>query len=131
MKPTYRILAGGVFALVSIGAKAQPTAGNATPGHPIPSAPKKSFAPASIQALPGLQCKLYPTGSDASAGLVVFTDDDGYARFHPVRVAPRAAVQPLTMDCPDSHGSFSSYLAHLTAAQPSKRARHRCACTLR
>lgn len=112
MKPTSRVFANVViFALANIGANAQPAASI----HPAPGAPKKSFTPASVHALPGLQCKLYPTGSDASLGLAVFTDDDGYARFHAVRVAAGDAVQSLTMDCTDSEGRFSTYSVDLTA----------------
>ena len=85
-------------------AQAAPTAATAV------SSAKKSYAPASIHALPGLQCKLYPAGSAPSAGLSVFTDDDGYARFHAVRAVAGDAVQRLTLDCTDSAGKPSSYL---------------------
>ncbi len=55
--------------------------------HPIPSPGETELNLASVQALPGLQCSLYPEGSAPSTGLTVFTDDDGYARFHAVRAA--------------------------------------------
>jgi hypothetical protein len=83
--------------------------------HPIPSASKKSYTPASAYASPGLQCKLYPTGSAPSAGLDVYTDDDGYARFHAVRAATGDAVHQLSMDCTDSMGHWSSYSVDLTS----------------
>src|SRR5580700_6260327 len=70
--------------------------------HPIPSAPKRSYAPASVQASPELQCLIYPEGGAPSAGLTVFTDDDGYARFHAVRAAQGDKIQRLTLDCKDS-----------------------------
>lgn len=83
--------------------------------HPIPTAPKKSYAPASAYASPGLQCKLYPAGSLPSAGLEVSTDDDGYARFYAVRAAAGDTVRQLTMDCTDSVRNFSTYTVDLTS----------------
>jgi hypothetical protein len=84
-------------------------------GTPVHS-PKKSFTPASVRALPGLKCSVYPAGTDPSKGLTVFTDDDGFARFHAVRAAAGDAVQRLTLDCTDSQGALSSFSADLTSA---------------
>ena len=109
-----RVLASVVFALAGITANAQ-THASAPLVHPIPSAPKKSFVPASFSALPELQCKLYPEGSDSSKGLTVFTDDDGYARFHAVRATASDAVQRLALNCTDSAGKSHSYSVDLTA----------------
>lgn len=91
--------------------KVTPTA----PVHPTSAAPKKIYAPASVQASPGLQCKLHPIGSAPSAGLAVFTDDDGYARFHAVRAAAGDAAQRLTLDCTDPAGKASSYAVDLAS----------------
>src|ERR1700722_3391936 len=66
--------------------------------HRATTALKKNYTAASVSALPGLQCKLYPNGSAPSAGVKVFTDDDGYARFHAVRPAADDPVHQLTMD---------------------------------
>ncbi len=77
------------------------------------TASKKSYVPASVRALPELQCKLYPTGSDPSSGLPVFTDDDGYARFHAVRASAGDEVHMLTLDCTDSAGKTYSYSVDL------------------
>ncbi len=85
--------------------------------HPIPTAPKKSYEPASVRALPGLQCRLYGEGSDPSKGLRVFTDDDGYARFHAVRVSANDPVQRLTLDCNDSEARPSTFSVDLTSDQ--------------
>jgi hypothetical protein len=74
----------------------------------------KTFTPASTRALPGLKCNLYPDGNP-SAAITVFTDDDGYARFHAVRAATNDAVQGLTLDCTDSAGTASKYSVDLTA----------------
>jgi hypothetical protein len=79
------------------------------------SSAKKSYEPASIHALPGLQCKLHPTGSAPSAGVPVFTNEDGYARFHAVRAASGDAVQRLTLDCTDSAGKSTSYPVDLAS----------------
>jgi hypothetical protein len=67
------------------------------PAPTPPGAAQKSYVSASIHALPGLQCKLYPTGGAPSAGLEVFIDDDGYARFHAVRATTGDAVTRLTL----------------------------------
>jgi hypothetical protein len=66
-----------------------------------PVSARKSYRPASVRALPELQCKLYPAGSAPSAAVTVFTDDDGYGRFHAVRAVAGADVPQLTMDCRD------------------------------
>jgi hypothetical protein len=79
--------------------------------HPIPSAPKKHFTPASFSAQPDLECKIYPAGgkpSLASLGITVFTDD-GYARFHAVRATASEGVQRLAADCKNSAGMSYSY----------------------
>jgi len=75
-----------------------------------------SYEPASVLALPELQCKLYPTGTDASEGVPVYTDDDGYARFHAVRATSVDAVRSLTLDCTNPTGKPSAYAVDLTAA---------------
>ncbi len=79
------------------------------------TASEKSYIPASVHALPGLQCKVYPKGSDPSSGLPVFTDDDGYARFHAVRAAAGDEVQQLTLDCTDSAGETYHFAVDLTS----------------
>ncbi|MGD0363513.1 MAG: hypothetical protein ABSC93_21740 [Bryobacteraceae bacterium] len=112
-----RIAAGAVMTLLIVAtasAQNQPSDA-AAPVHPIPTAPKKSYTPASVHALPGLECRIYPTGSASSTGVTAFTDDDGYARFHAVRAAAGDKVQRLTLDCTDSDGNFSSYSADLTS----------------
>jgi hypothetical protein len=85
--------------------------------HRTPMALKKTYTPASVRALPGLQCSVYPGGSTSSTGVTVFTDDDGYARFHAVRADAGDKVQRLTLDCTGSDGNFSSYSADLTSAE--------------
>jgi hypothetical protein len=76
---------------------------------------KKAFAAASVHALPGLKCKIRPTGSETSSGVPVFTDDDGYARFYAVRPADGDAVQRLSLDCADAGGTQFSYSVDLTS----------------
>lgn len=75
-----------------------------------------SYEPASVRAAPGLQCNLYPTGEDATSGVPVFTDDDGYARFHAVRPSGTYAVTELTLDCKDAAGKPSTYPVDLSSA---------------
>jgi hypothetical protein len=85
------------------------------PAHPIPTAPKKIFTPASVYASTGLRCKLYTSGAARPAGLDVYTDDDGYARFYAVRASADDAVKQLNLYCADSAGHSSSYIVDLTS----------------
>jgi hypothetical protein len=59
---------------------------------------------------------LYAAGSNASKGIPVSTDDDGYARFYAVKPVTSGAVQGLTMDCKDAEGKASSYTVDLTSS---------------
>jgi hypothetical protein len=115
MKPTPRVLASVVVMLAGITANAQTHPSRGPAVHPIPSAPTKVFAPASFSALPELQCKLYPEGSDTSKALTIFTDDDGYARFHALRATASDAVQRLALDCTNYAGKSYSYSIDLTS----------------
>jgi len=109
--------AAGMALLIAATASGQNRpAHESAPAHPAPTALTKTYAPASLRALPGLQCKVYPAESASSAAITVFTDDDGYARFHAVRAAAGDKVQRLTLDCTDSDGNFTSYSADLTSA---------------
>jgi hypothetical protein len=74
----------------------------------------KRYEAASVRALPDLECKLYPAGGSTAAAVPVFTDDDGYARFHAVRPKAESDVRQLTMDCVDRGGKASSYPVDLT-----------------
>src|SRR4051812_6595584 len=88
------IIAGASGLCLSVlGASNVRAQGHPTGVNPPPAVSKKSFASASIHALPGLQCSLYPSAGDQSKGLTVFTDDDGYARFHAVRAAAHDAAR--------------------------------------
>jgi hypothetical protein len=78
--------------------------------------PKTHYEAASVHASAGLHCRLYPAGSKPSSGVVVFTDADGYARFHAIRPASGDAVHQLTLDCTDSAGKASSYPVDLRSA---------------
>lgn len=80
-----------------------------------PTAPGKGFVPASVKVRPGLQCSIYPEGSDPSTGLAVFADDDGYVRFHAVRAAEGDAVKRLTLDCKGPAGRHFPFSADLTS----------------
>ncbi|MGD0136563.1 MAG: tectonin domain-containing protein [Bryobacteraceae bacterium] len=84
---------------------------------PKPSAPKRHYEPASFFAQPDLQCKVYPAGSANSQTrtITVFTNDDGYARFHAVRATGSGDVQRLAADCTDSAGVSHSYSVDLTS----------------
>ena len=73
---------------------------------------QKAYTPASMYAGPELECNVYPTGLP-SQGIPVFTDDDGYARFHAVRASSPGDPQQLTLSCKDSSGKTTTYTAGL------------------
>jgi hypothetical protein len=98
------LCAQGVTTLADRGSSASATAGS-----------KRTFAPASVRALPRLQCKLHSAGSAPSAGVAVFTDDDGYARFHAVRPGAGDAIQQFSLDCTDTAGRPSSWTVDLAS----------------
>ncbi len=75
----------------------------------------KSYAPAAVGAAPGLTCKLHEAGGVVSAGLPVFTDADGYARFLAVRVKPGEGHARYVLDCADAAGKSSAYPVDLSA----------------
>ena len=75
----------------------------------------KSYEPASVRALPGLQCQLHPAGSAPTEGIPVFTNRDGYARFQAVRATAGDAARRLTLDCKDSAGKSTSYAVDLAS----------------
>ena len=77
----------GLVLFIAAAAFGQNGTSSAAPPDRSKLAPKKSYTPASVRALPGLKCSLYPAGAAPSKGLTVFTDDDGYARFHAVRAS--------------------------------------------
>jgi hypothetical protein len=83
--------------------------------RPIPGAPKRSYVPASFSAQPGLQCKIHSAGGVPSTAITVFTDDDGYARFHAVRTTANDPAHSLTADCWNSAGKSFSYSVDLSA----------------
>jgi hypothetical protein len=105
----------GILMAVAAAGQGQDQTRASTLTHPIPSAAEKSFSPASVRALPGLECLLYLEGSKPSAGLRVFTDDDGYARFHAVRETAADQVQRLNLSCKDAAGRPSNFSVDLTS----------------
>ncbi|MGC1862664.1 MAG: hypothetical protein WA733_16505 [Methylocystis sp.] len=108
-------VAASLIALLIIWTSSVPSAEPTTAtSSKIPSL-KKSFSAASIRALPGLNCKLYPPGSAPSAGVSLLTDDDGYARFYAVKGTAHDAINRLTLDCADATGKPSNYSVDLTS----------------
>ena len=49
--------------------------------------------PASVKAAPDLRCTLQAKGESSEAGIPVFTDGDGYARFHAVKLRAGSASE--------------------------------------
>ena len=96
----------GFLLLSAVSAFAQ---GGVTLRRPTPPTVKRNFVAASVHALPGLHCQLYPAGATPSSGVTVFTDDDGFARFHAVRAAAGDAVRQLILSCTDAEGKASTY----------------------
>ena len=77
----------GFLLLSAVSAFAQ---GGVTLRRPTPPTVKRNFVAASVHALPGLHCQLYPAGATPSSGVTVFTDDDGFARFRAIYRSPDA-----------------------------------------
>lgn len=98
-------------------ASAQEATTTAPQPHAHHALSQKSFTAASVFAAPDLQCRIYPSGGDASKALPVHTDSDGYARFHAVRAIAGDKVRELTLDCKDSAGKRSTYPVDLTAEE--------------
>jgi hypothetical protein len=69
------------------------------------------FLPASVKAAPNLKCKLHGAGREPRSGITVYTDADGYARFHAVRGGNGQAEQ---LTCTDEAGHTSSYPVDLS-----------------
>lgn len=99
----------GVVLLHPPGARAQ------APTQPV--AAKKVFAAAAVHAAPGLTCKLHSPGSPASSDLPIYTDADGYARFHAVRATGGGAAPNLVLNCTDKAGNASSYSVALSSPE--------------
>jgi hypothetical protein len=76
----------------------------------------QKYGPASVRAMPGLQCELHPPGTPAAQGIPLATDIDGYARFYAVRVGKGEAGQWLTLSCTNSSGRAFSYPVNLASA---------------
>ena len=105
-----RLLFASTFAVyfsiaVDISVQAQPT------NPPASVAAAKRFLPAAVKAAPNLKCKLHSPGSEPDSGLNIFTDADGFARFHAVRAGSGGESKILT--CSDEAGRTSSYSVDL------------------
>src|SRR5438128_10701169 len=95
---------------------------------PVPE--KTRLIRASVRAQPGLSCKLLPEGGAPSAGLPVYTDDDGYARFHALKMAAGSPNRRQILDCTDDNGKRSTFPVDLAsedtfASRPVDLARER------
>jgi hypothetical protein len=78
----------------------------------------RSYRAASVLAKPGLRCSLQPENSkDASAGISIVTDHDGFARFGAVRATAADVVQRLSMNCSDAAGNAPSFSVDLTSEE--------------
>ncbi|HKF22879.1 MAG TPA: G1 family glutamic endopeptidase [Candidatus Angelobacter sp.] len=115
LKASKTLVAAGTCLALWMAATGSGQAQKPGDGERGPAAAEKSFVPASIKVLPGLQCSIYPEGSDPSTGLEVFADDDGYARFHAVRAEGGNAIKRLTLGCKDANGKPSSFAVDLTS----------------
>jgi hypothetical protein len=97
------------LALAGRGRAQEPVASAAGPGA------NAAFSPASVKAAPNLRCTLHAARNPSQA-IPVFTDADGYARFHAVRPSTGHAAEPLTLSCTDPAGRAASYPVDLAAS---------------
>jgi len=81
----------------------------------LSSSATKSYEPASVRALPGLQCQLHTTGSATTQGVTVFTNGDGYARFYAVRATADDPARRLALNCKDPAGKTTSFTVDLAS----------------
>jgi hypothetical protein len=79
-------------------------------------APAARYEPASVRALPDLNCRLHLPGTPAAKGIPVATDSDGYARFYAVRERAGSVGQWLTLSCTGSARRAYSYRVDLASA---------------
>jgi hypothetical protein len=73
------------------------------------------YSPASIRALPGMDCKLHAGNGSVNDDLALRTDPDGYARFLAVR-GDRDAAHPLSLTCTLGTEIARSYPVDLRSA---------------
>lgn len=74
-----------------------------------------SLLRAAVHAKAGLFCKLVSKGGPLSAGVPVYTDDDGYARFHAARTPENSANRYQVLDCVDEKRTPSTFAVDLSA----------------
>jgi hypothetical protein len=72
---------------------------------------------ASVKAAPDLRCTLQPKGEPSEAGIPVFTDGDGYARFHAVKLSTDSPHRLHTLTCTDEGGRASAYDVDLASEE--------------
>jgi hypothetical protein len=85
------------------GAQAQSPQANVAPS----ASKQRSMTPAAVKVRPGLFCKLYPQGGKPTEGLPIYTDDDGYARFHAMRMQEVSKNRYQILDCTDDQEKHS------------------------
>ena len=109
-------VAASILALLIIWTPSVRSAEPTTATSSETSSVTKSFSAASVRALPGLNCKLYPAGAPSSS-VSLLTDDDGYARFYAIKRGVEDAIKSLTLDCADARGNPSTYSVDLTSSE--------------
>jgi len=72
---------------------------------------------ASVKAAPDLRCTLQLKGEPTEAGIPVFTDGDGYARFHAVKLSTDSPHRLHTLSCTDERGRASAYDVDLASEE--------------
>src|ERR1700761_523233 len=71
----------------------------------------REYSPAAVPAKPGLKCLIDTGERGTGKPIVVYTNHDGYARFHAVRPSSDTDVKLLILECADEKGNVSSYPA--------------------
>ena len=93
------------------------SAGGRTTAQPLENSPSAAkFAPASVKAAPDLKCKLHLANSSASGGVTVYTDEDGYARFHAVKTSAESPDRRHVLTCSNEAGQVSTFAVDLAAS---------------
>jgi len=81
------------------------------------AASEREYSAVAVRAKPDLKCTLDTGETQVSKPITLYSNDDGYVRFHAVRATAPDDVRSVTINCVDPVGHRSSYVADLSSAE--------------
>ncbi len=114
MAKTAKLLPALALFVSCISASANLHSAAAQTSATLPDSAPRMIA-ASVKAAPDLRCTLQLKGQPSAAGIPVFTDGDGYARFHAVKMSTDSPHRLHTLTCADEGGRVSDYAVDLAS----------------